>query len=157
MITEKDQKWLRACKACAQIFSTCAKAQFWCFIIDEHGRIAGQGYNGVPPNMTHCSDGGCPRFLNDVPSGTPYDYGPGLCYSQHAEIGALSHGDGHRFHRATLYVNGEPCLTCAKSIASAGIKRIVAISESGRLHNEITHDFLVMAKVELELIDGSQV
>jgi deoxycytidylate deaminase len=155
MISPRDLKWLRACVSCAEIFSTCGKAQFWCFIVENsgYGRIIGQGYNGVPSGMKHCKDGGCPRWLNKVPPGTPYDYGDGLCYSSHAEVSALSHGDGSRYREATLYVNGPPCLTCAKSIAAAGISRIVCLMESGRLFTDVTEDFLAKAKVELEYVN----
>ena len=153
MASNKDHQWMQMCIAGAQIFSTCGKAQFMCIIVDEHGRIVGTGYNGVPSGMTHCVDGGCPRFINNVPSGTPYDEGPGLCYSGHAEINALSHGDGTRYDGATLYVNGMCCLTCAKSIACAGIMRIVSLSESSlRLGSSITTDFLAAAGVTLETI-----
>jgi dCMP deaminase len=148
---ERDKKWIKACIECAEIFSTCGKKQYWCFIIENHGygRIVGQGYNGVPSGMKHCVDGGCPRFANNVPSGTPYDYGDGLCFSSHAEISALAHGDGSRYSKSTLYVNGEPCLTCAKSIASAGIKRIVYLNEPEKIGSDVTKEFLNKAQVEL--------
>ena len=147
----RDIKWIKACIQCAQIFSTCGKKQYWCFIIDEHGygRIVGQGYNGVPSGMKHCKDGGCPRFINNVPSGTPYDYGDGLCYSSHAEISALAHGDGFRYANSTLYVNGEPCLTCAKSIASAGIKRIVHLREPDKVNSSEVKKFLAHASIQV--------
>lgn len=154
----KDWQWIRLCHAGAQIFSTCAKAQFMCVIVDENDRVAGLGYNGVPPGMTHCKDGGCPRFLNNVPSGTPYDYGEGLCFSGHAEQNALSHGDGTRYKNATLYVNGRPCLTCAKQVACAGIKRIVCLSESlNRLHTDTMTSFLDTAGIEFIELDVANV
>jgi dCMP deaminase len=146
----RDEKWLKACIEFAKIFSTCAKKQYSCFIIDKngYGRIVGQGYNGVPSGMTHCTDGGCPRQLNNAPSGSPYDFGQGLCYSSHAEISALAHGDGSRYDESTLYVNGEPCLTCAKSIAAAGIKRIVHLQEEDKIGSDEVRRFLKKALVE---------
>lgn len=135
MTETKDLQWLQLCEAGAQIFSTCAKRQYMAIIVDAQGRIAGQGYNGVPSKMKHCKDGGCPRYMNNVPSGTPYDTPEGLCFSQHAEQGALSHGDGTRYSGATLYVNGIPCFNCAKAIAGAGITRIVCRSEE-RINQE---------------------
>jgi|688.fasta_scaffold486546_2 dCMP deaminase len=147
----RDIKWIKACIECAKIFSTCGKKQYWCFIIDDHGygRIVGQGYNGVPSGMKHCKDGGCPRFLNNVPSGTPYDHGPGLCYSSHAEVSALAHGDGFRYSNSTLYVNGEPCLTCAKSIAAAGIKRIVHLKEEDKVSSKDVRQFFNSASIQI--------
>lgn len=153
MSSNKDKQWLRMCVAGAQIFATCAKAQFMCIIVDKQGRIAGSGYNGVPSGMTHCKDGGCPRYLNNVPSGTPYDFGDGLCFSGHAEQNALSHADGARYDGASLYVNGRPCLTCAKMIACSGISRIVILEETlDRLHTDVMTNFLDSAKVELCII-----
>jgi len=142
-------QWLQACIANAEIFRRCQKKAFFCFIIDEYGRVAGTGYNGLPSGMVDCVDGGCPRALNKVPSGIPYDSGPGLCFSSHAEINALAHGDGYRFHGATLYVNGEPCLTCAKSVAAAGIKTIVCLKEPFRTNTTTVDNFLALAEVEL--------
>ena len=149
----KDLQWLEMCEVGSKIFSTCGKAQFMCIIVDKHGRIVGTGYNGVPSGMTHCKDGGCPRYLNDVPSGTPYDYGDGLCFSVHAEQNALAHGDGARYVGSTLYVNGQPCLTCAKQIACSGIRRIVCSREPDREYQYITLDFLDTAGVECILIE----
>lgn len=146
----KDLQWLWMCEAGAKIFSTCGKAQFMCIIVDKHERVIGLGYNGVPSGMVHCKDGGCPRYLNDVPSGTPYDFGPGLCFSGHAEQNALAHADGSRYEGATLYVNGRPCLTCAKIIACSGIKRVVISAEEGeRLHTDVMSEFMNSAQVEL--------
>lgn len=146
----RDEKWLRACIEFADIFSTCGKKKYSCFIVAKngYGRIVGQGYNGVPSGMTHCEDGGCPRYLNNVPSGTPYDSGPGLCYSSHAEVSALAHGNGFMYDESTLYVNGEPCLTCAKSIAAAGIKRIVHLQEAEKVGSIEVQNFLKKALVE---------
>jgi dCMP deaminase len=152
-MSHKDMQWLQFCEAGAKIFSTCGKAQFMCIIVDEYGRVAGMGYNGVPSGMKHCVDGGCPRFLNNVSSGTPYDYGDGLCYSGHAEQNALAHGDGTRYNAATLYVNGQPCLTCAKQIACSGIQRIVAFSEPGRQYGSVVLDFFSEANVECILVE----
>lgn len=153
-MSNKDRQWLMMCEAGAQIFATCAKAQFMCIIVDERGRVAGMGYNGVPSGMVHCKDGGCPRYLNNVPSGTPYDYGDGLCFSGHAEQNALAHGDGSRYDGATLYVNGRPCLTCAKQVACAGIKRIVILEEQlDRQHTDVMENFLSSAGVELVILE----
>lgn len=149
--SNRDVKWLKACVECAKIFSTCGKKQYWSFIIDNngYGRIIGQGYNGVPSGMKHCIDGGCPRFINNVPSGTPYDHGDGLCYSSHAEVSALAHGDGSRYSTSTLYVNGEPCLTCCKSVAAAGIKKIVYLAEDAKVGSTEMRKFAANAKLEL--------
>lgn len=154
MLTTKDAQWLSLCNDGSKIFSTCAKKQFFCLIVNEHNQIIGQGYNGVPPNMQHCIDGGCPRYINNVASGTPYDTGLGICYSAHAEQNALSRGQSLEFHKSTLYINGFPCFNCAKQIASSGIKRICAIDEPDRINKENTLWLFEKASIELLTVIG---
>ena len=43
MVTRKQMQWLQACIANAEIFRRCQKKAFFCFIIDEYGRVAGTG------------------------------------------------------------------------------------------------------------------
>ena len=123
--TSKDMKWLTWCASGAPIFSTCSKGKYFAIITDITGRVAGTGYNGGPAGTQHCIDGGCPRAVNGVPSGTPYDYGPGFCIAIHAEMNALLYSEVGRRRGGTLYVNGTPCVGCAKAIANSGISRVV--------------------------------
>jgi dCMP deaminase len=128
--TIKDQEWLVACDRMAEIKYRCGKKQYWAFVIDILGRVRGAGYNGTPAGMTNCTDGGCPRYLNNVPSGTPYDFGDGLCYSVHAEDNALQGVDRLHLESGTLYVNGTCCVGCAKKIANSGLGRVVCYAEN---------------------------
>lgn len=116
----------------AKIFSTCSKAQYMAIVTDPHGRILGTGYNGVPSGMKHCDEGGCPRITNNVPSGTPYDYGPGLCYAIHAEANALLYSDRSARIGGTIYVGGVPCFGCAKLIAGSGLGKVVYVEDDSR-------------------------
>jgi dCMP deaminase len=125
-----DLKWLEACDAMAAVTHKCAKAQYFCFVIDRHGRVRGAGYNGTPSGMDNCVDGGCPRYANGVPSSTPYDHGPGLCWAVHAEVNALMGLDRDVLVGSTLYVNGTCCVGCAKQIAGSGVRRVVTYAEN---------------------------
>lgn len=127
---EKDLKWLRFCAEGAKIFSTCAKMQYMAIIVNANGVIDATGYNGAPAGFEHCIDGGCPRYVNQVPSGTAYDSGPGLCYAIHAEINCLIHSDASKRQGGTLYVNGVPCFGCAKTVANSGVSRLVYLGEA---------------------------
>lgn len=118
-------------------------------IVDESQRVIGLGYNGVPSGMNHCLDGGCPRLINNVPSGTSYDSGLGLCYSSHAEQNALSRGDSTRYAGATLYINGSPCMGCARQIACSGIQRVCILYEADRIGVDETINFLMKAQVRV--------
>lgn len=105
----------------------CSKAQYFSYIIDSYGRVRGCGYNGTPAGMTNCVNGGCPRAVNNVPSGTDYNSGPGLCYAIHAEANAIIGLDRKILQDSTLYVNGICCFGCAKEIAGSGIRRVVGL------------------------------
>jgi dCMP deaminase len=152
---DKDIKWINFCIAGAKIFSTCGKSQFMCIIVDRHSRVAGLGYNGVPSGMLHCIDGGCPRFLNNVPAGVPYDHGDGLCFSGHAEQNALANADASRYEGSTLYINGFPCLTCAKMIACSGIRRIVCVGDD-RVDSSVMLKLLSDARIEIVNLQSEQ-
>lgn len=154
-ITPKELKWLKSCIANAEIFRVCGKKGFFSYIIDSQGRVAGSGYNGTKPGALNCIDGGCPRFQNNVPSGTPYDYGDGLCLSSHAETNALIFGDSTRYPSSTLFVNGIPCIACARNIAGAGIARIVCLTEPDRLGSDVVRDFLVASGVTLVEVEDA--
>src|SRR5688572_19492034 len=126
-VLSRDLKWLRMCMDAAKIFSTCAKRQYACYIVDEHGYQIGFGYNGVPRGMEHCVDNGCPRLAEDSPNGSNYSN----CRSIHAESNALLHSDYlARRNGCTLYVNGPPCWWCSKLIANSGVSRLVYIKDS---------------------------
>jgi dCMP deaminase len=126
-LTAKDRKWLRFAGSGANTFSTCSKAQYMAIIIGTDGTLIGTGYNGGARGMKHCADGGCPRAINKVPSGTPYDFGDGLCIAIHAEANALLYSDFSRRSGATMYVNGIPCVSCSRLISNSGIKRVVCL------------------------------
>lgn len=116
----KDLKYLAWAVAGAQLFSTCGKGQYMAIIVDADGYVVGVGYNGGPHGWVHCVEGGCPRFIENTPSGSSYDN----CISIHAEWNAIIHALGG-VRGGTLYVNGESCFTCAKIVANAGIRRVV--------------------------------
>lgn len=118
--TAKDLKYLAWTSVGAEIFSTCGKGRYMAVIVDANGYVAGVGYNGGPHGWVHCVDGGCPRYLEDTPSGSDYSN----CIAIHAEQNSLLHSAGS-VRGATVYVNGEVCFTCAKLLANASIRRVV--------------------------------
>lgn len=140
--SNKDLKWMRFCQAGAEIFSTCSKKQYMAIIVDESGSIDSTGYNGPPSGFTHCIDGGCPRAINNVPSGTPYDEGEGLCYAIHAEINCLIHSNVALRRGGTMYVNGMPCFGCAKTVINSGLRRLCFLEEDNRTDYETVMELL---------------
>lgn len=140
-----EVKWLRACMVNAPIFSTCAKRQYFAVILAPNRRVAGIGYNGSPPGMAHCTDGHCPRMQQGSAAGSMYDN----CISQHAEQGALLWSDPSLRQGGTLIVNGPPCMTCAKLIASAGLQRVVCLSDDSYGAWPDVEGFLSLAGIEV--------
>ncbi len=128
----------------ANIFSTCAKRQYFSVIISSDGRVAGTGYNGGPSGTTHCVDGGCPRYEEQSDSGTTYDN----CIAIHSEANAIMFSNYRDREGASLYVNGSPCFSCAKLIANSGIKTVYFISDSSYKQEEDVILFLINSKVK---------
>ena len=124
--TIKDLKYLAWAHAGAKIFSTCGKRQYMAIIVDAHGYVVGVGYNGTPVKFLHCKQGGCPRLTEGSEPGSSYDN----CLSAHAEQNAIMNAFTRDSMRGgVMYVNGEPCFTCAKMIANTGIYRLVYTSD----------------------------
>jgi dCMP deaminase len=106
----------------------CRRRQHGALVVDADHRIVGQGYNGAPAGTPGCLAGACPRGLlsyDEVSTMTDYDSGPGRCISTHAEVNALLDAGRTRCKGATIYITGEPCPRCRKTIEAAGISRIV--------------------------------
>ncbi len=133
--TRKDIQFMRLAMQSADIFSTCGKRQYSCYITDEKDRIVGFGYNGGPRGYIHCSDGGCPRLQQNSASGSSYSN----CISVHAETNAIVNSLGRGY---SLYVNGTPCHDCAKIITSTDIKRLVYIRDPAYPQWKDSHSLL---------------
>lgn len=121
-------KWLSVCTHASQQFSTCSRRCYFAVVLSPEGRVVGTGYNGAPPGLPHCVDGGCPRGATGdgvVPHGAGY----GDCTANHAESNALLWSDRTARLGGTLVVNGPPCWDCSKLIAGSGIRRVVHFTD----------------------------
>ena len=119
--------------------STCDRAHVGCVLVRDR-RILTTGYNGAPAGLPHCDevghlivDGHCVRTLHA---------------EQNAVIQAALHGISSQ--HATAYVTHQPCLTCAKMLINAGIRRVVY---AGNYPDEYSRQFLAQAGVELQHLD----
>lgn len=105
--------------------STCSRRKVGAVLVKDN-RILATGYNGAPPNKTHCVDGGCPRgqFTHDeVPK--DFDYNAVPCVAVHAEANAIIRA-GHALTKgATLYVTEKPCQQCTNLIEGAEIDAVL--------------------------------
>lgn len=115
---------------------TCDRARVGAIIVKDR-RILTTGYNGAPTGLPHCDEvghlminGHCMRTLHA---------------EQNAIIQAALHGVS--VAGGTIYVTHQPCLTCAKMIINAGLKRVVY---AGHYPDENSVAFLHAAEVALE-------
>jgi dCMP deaminase len=94
-------------------------------VIVKNRRICSTGYNGPPSGHAHCDQGACPRAQEDVRTGWGHDN----CIAIHAEANAILYSSPEERERATVYITGVPCFTCAKLIANSGIAEVVTTGE----------------------------
>jgi dCMP deaminase len=118
--------------------STCDRAHVGAVLVRDR-RMLATGYNGAPAGLPHCDevghlmvDGHCVRTLHA---------------EQNAIIQAALHGIGTE--GATAYVTHQPCLTCAKMLINAGIRRVVF---AGNYPDENSRQFLADAQVTLDML-----
>jgi len=102
--------------------STCLRRQVGAIVVKDK-RILTTGYNGAPSGLAHCFDVGCLRDRLGIPSGERQE----LCRGLHAEQNAIIQASlyGVSLAGGTLYSTLAPCVTCAKMIINAGIRRVV--------------------------------
>ena len=106
--------------------STCLRRHVGAVIVKER-MVLSTGYNDTPRGLPNCGEGGCARCASEAPSGTGLD----TCLCIHAEQNSVVQAAYHGVSvaGATIYTTHQPCLTCAKLIVNAGIRRIVYAGE----------------------------
>jgi len=102
--------------------STCLRRQVGAVLV-RNNQIISTGYNGAPKGVPHCSQTGCLREINSVPSGERHE----LCRGVHAEQNAIIQAavNGVSIANAELYCTNQPCSICAKMIINSEIKTII--------------------------------
>jgi len=93
-------------------------------VIVKGKQVLATGYNGSVPGGKHCiDDGECYRRKLGAADADKLSW----CRASHAEANAVAQAAraGISIDGTTLYTTLSPCFTCAKLIASAGIKRVV--------------------------------
>lgn len=83
--------------------------------------------------------GACPRGLlsyDEVKEFSAYDSGPGRCISVHAEANALLYAR-RDLRDCTAYVTCQPCPTCAKLLAGAGLSRVIYPRDQADWHSPL--------------------
>jgi dCMP deaminase len=115
-------------------------------VITRNNQILTTGYVGSPPGLPHCDEVGHLMTKTVHPDGIEREH---CVRTTHAEQNAIAQAakNGITLEGATIYINMEPCFSCAKQIISSGIKRIVCLKryQAGQL----TRKMLKEANIEL--------
>ena len=109
----------------AKLRSNCITRQVGAVIVRNHRQLA-TGYNGTPPGIKNCFEGGCRRcqlrMEGKIESGAALD----RCLCNHAEANAIVQAakNGVSINKSEIFVTASPCYNCFKLIANSGIKTI---------------------------------
>jgi len=116
--------------------ATCPRMHCGCVLVLDKEVVA-TGYNGSIPGDEHCEDVGCLVVENHC------------VRTVHAEMNALNQAAkrGHHVDGATAYITNMSCTTCAKSLITAGIKRVVVFSD---FHDTLAIEFFGKAGVKID-------
>jgi len=118
-------------------------------VITVDKQIVSTGYNGTAKGIRNCNEGGCPRCMSFVDSGTKLDE----CLCVHAEentiVQAACNGIGVK--GGVLYSTHCPCSYCAKSIINAGIVEVVYLEPFAM--DEVTRRLFREAGVKARMLN----
>lgn len=116
----------------AKLRSNCVARQVGAVIARDHRQLA-TGYNGTPPGMKNCHEGGCERCQERLRGRIESGEDLGRCLCTHAEANAIMHcailGIGAGTKGAVLYTTLVPCLECTKMAVTIGITRFVYLGD----------------------------
>jgi dCMP deaminase len=123
--------------------STCVRRHVGAVIVKDR-MVLSTGYNDTPRGLPNCGDGGCARCAGSAPSGTGHD----TCLCLHAEQNSIIQAAYHgvSINGGVVYVTHQPCLTCAKMILNAGLRRVVF---AGEYPDPLARQVLEDGRVEL--------
>ena len=106
--------------------SHCVKRQVGA-VLTRDTRIISVGYNGPPAGTHNCDE--------DFPlTGCAVDRKGSCSLALHAEENAILYAskNGTSVDNATLYVTLSPCLACARTIYSMGIRKVIFLHSYAR-------------------------
>ncbi|HQA50859.1 MAG: deoxycytidylate deaminase [Syntrophomonadaceae bacterium] len=127
--------------------STCLRRQVGAVLVRDK-RIISTGYNGAPRKLKHCSEVGCIRSENDIPSGQRYE----LCRGVHAEQNAIINAAyyGISTQDTVMYCTHQPCIICARIMINAGVVKVV---HRGDFQDDVALELMKEAGIELVVVE----
>ena len=140
----------------AKLRSNCITRQVGAVIVRDHRQLS-TGYNGTPPGIKNCYEGGCKRCADrmegKIKSGEALD----RCVCNHAEANAIMHcailGIEAGTQGAILYSTFVPCLECTKMAITIGIKKFICLDE----YPETNYDLIKEAGDESEILNKKKI
>ena len=140
----------------ASLRSNCMTRNVGAVIVRDHRQLA-TGYNGTPPGIKNCFEGGCDRCTLRMEGKVKAGEGLGRCLCNHAEANAIMHcailGIEAGVKGAILYSTFVPCLECSKMAITLGIKKFVCLDE----YPETDYDLIKEAGVEIEILNKDKI
>lgn len=130
--------------------SKCSRAQVGCIIVSEAQNVLAASYNGPPANYP--AEGSCELWCQRGRGEGVMDATYSNCVTVHAEVNAVARADHSKIIGATAYSTRSTCINCAKSLAAAGIVKLVHRVEDIDMHRNPTEveDFLRSCNIEVE-------
>jgi|SRR3989344_2847624 len=128
---------------------TCDRGKSGC-VIARDKRVVSTGYVGSPPGLPHCDEVGHEMHTIVNEDGAKSQH---CIRTAHAEQNAIAQAArfGISLDGSTLYCKMTPCYNCAKSIITAGIKRIVTKNDYHA--SKRSKEIFKKAGVKLEIIN----
>lgn len=127
--------------------TTCMRRGVGAAIVKDR-RILATGYNGVPSGLRHCAETGCLRQELGIPSGQRHEICRGLHAEQNAIIQAARYGIN--IEGASIYINTQPCVVCAKMLINAGITEIIY---QNPYPDELAMELLTESGIKMRVFD----
>lgn len=124
--------------------STCLRRKVGAIAVKDDMIIA-TGYNGAPRNISHCSDNGCIRKLNNIPSGKNHE----LCRAVHAEQNLIIQCalTGTSIKGAMIICTTYPCSICLKMLINCNIHSLVIDEDySDKLSKELLSESALLIR-----------
>ena len=126
----------------AKLRSNCIARKVGAVIVRDHRQIA-TGYNGTPPGIKNCYEGGCERCQRRMRGMIPPGEELERCLCSHAEANAIMHCvimgiEASSARDAILYTTYTPCLECTKMAITIGIRRFVCLEDYPESAAELT-------------------
>lgn len=140
----------------AKLRSNCMTRHVGAVIVRGNRQIA-TGYNGTPPGVKNCFEGGCKRCQLRMEGKLESGAGLDRCLCNHAEANAIMHcailGIETGTEDAILYTTFVPCLECTKMAITIGIKKIFCLDS----YPETDFDLIKEAGVQVIKLDKAKI